>query len=88
MGTHACCLPPLFPAVYHPMPRCVRPHAPLSTTPLSTPPATKRSSDLNRSSPEIHAISKLNPSSSPSGLPLLSGPPTLTDIHQIFTPGA
>ena len=30
-------------------------------------------------------MTKLNPSSSPSGPPLLSGPPTLTDIHQIFT---
>eukprot|EP00964_Phaeocystis_antarctica_P067670 scaffold40955_cov101-Phaeocystis_antarctica.AAC.1 len=26
-----------------------------------------------------------NPAPSPSGHPLLSGPPTLTDIHQIFT---
>ena len=27
-----------------------------------------------------------NPAPSPSGHPLLSGPPTLNDIHQIFTP--
>ena len=26
-----------------------------------------------------------NPAPSPSGHPLLSAPPTLTDIHQIFT---
>ena len=26
-----------------------------------------------------------NPAPSPAGHPLLSGPPTLTDIHQIFT---
>ena len=28
--------------------------------------------------------SLLKPAPSPSGSPLLSGPPTLTDIHQIF----
>ena len=33
----------------------------------------------------MHCVPKLNPSSSPSGPPLLSGPPTLIDIHQIFT---
>ena len=32
-----------------------------------------------------HTTHKLNPSPSPSGPPLLSGPPTLIDIHQIFT---
>jgi hypothetical protein len=30
-------------------------------------------------------MTKYNPAPSPSGHPLLSGPPTLNDIHQIFT---
>eukprot|EP00964_Phaeocystis_antarctica_P132314 scaffold96375_cov65-Phaeocystis_antarctica.AAC.3 len=30
-------------------------------------------------------MTEYNPAPSPSGHPLLSGPPTLTDIHQIFT---
>ena len=33
-------------------------------------------------------VTKLNPPSSPSGPPLLSGPPTYIDIHQIFIPFA
>ena len=31
-------------------------------------------------------VTEHNPAPSPSGHPLLSGPPTLKDIHQIFTP--
>jgi len=31
-------------------------------------------------------VDEHNPAPSPSGHPLLSGPPTLNDIHQIFTP--
>jgi hypothetical protein len=31
-------------------------------------------------------VTEHNPAPSPSGHPLLSGPPTLRDIHQIFTP--
>jgi len=30
-------------------------------------------------------VTEHNPAPSPSGHPLLSGPPTLNDIHQIFT---
>jgi hypothetical protein len=30
-------------------------------------------------------VDEHNPAPSPSGHPLLSGPPTLNDIHQIFT---
>ena len=30
-------------------------------------------------------MTEYNPAPSPSGHPLLSGPPTLIDIHQIFT---
>ena len=30
-------------------------------------------------------MTEYNPAPSPSGHPLLSGPPTLNDIHQIFT---
>jgi hypothetical protein len=33
-------------------------------------------------------VTEHNPAPSPSGHPLLSGPPTLSDIHQIFTPPA
>ena len=29
-------------------------------------------------------VTKHNPAPSPSGHPLLSGPPTVTDIHQTF----
>jgi hypothetical protein len=32
-------------------------------------------------------VDEHNPAPSPSGHPLLSGPPTLNDIHQIFTRG-
>ena len=32
-------------------------------------------------------MTEYNPAPSPSGHPLLSGPPTLIDIHQIFTGG-
>ena len=32
-------------------------------------------------------VTEHNPAPSPSGHPLLSGPPTLNDIHQIFTSG-
>ena len=31
-------------------------------------------------------VTKHNPTPSPSGHPLLSGPPTVTEIHQTFTP--
>ena len=33
-------------------------------------------------------VDEHNPAPSPSGHPLLSGPPTLNDIHQIFTNSA
>ena len=35
--------------------------------------------------PPAACTTEYNPAPSPSGHPLLSGPPTLTDIHQIFT---
>ena len=72
-----------------PSQRCGRCKTPATSTRLR--PETRTTSSVLDGRRGLHVlpqnITEHNPAPSPSGHPLLSGPPTGNDIHQMFTTG-